>query len=187
MRMLTASNGVHVMTTPPADELVDRARLGDSDARNRLAQRHYAAVWSLARKLTREDNAAHDVAQETFLRAFAHLEQWDGRHRFASWLYKIATNYVRDLHRRRRQPWSVEEAVQPSGDVLLERSESIEQVRKALDTLPPETRAAMVLHLQEELTIPEIAFVLELSENAVRNKIYRGLQKLRSLVVEVHP
>ncbi len=178
---------IKVMDAPPGDELVECARRGDEAARSRLAERHYAAVWSLARKLTRDDNLAHDVAQETFLRAFSRLDQWDGTHRFASWLFKIATNHVRDLHRRKRRPWAAEEAVQPSSDRLVERAESIERVRRALDTFPPETRAAMVLHLQEELPVPEIAFILDLTADAVRNKIYRGLQRLRSLVAEDRP
>jgi RNA polymerase sigma-70 factor (ECF subfamily) len=178
---------IKVMTATPADDLAERAREGDAEARGKLAELHYAAVWSLARKLTRDDNVAHDVAQETFLRAFGHLDQWDGRHRFASWLFKIATNHVRDLHRRQRRVWAVEEPVDAPCDRMMERAEAIERVRRALDTLPPETRAAMILHLQEELSVPEIAFVLDLTEHAVRNKIYRGLQKLRSQVVGEKP
>jgi RNA polymerase sigma-70 factor (ECF subfamily) len=165
----------------PADDLVERARAGDADARNRLVARHYGAVWSLARKLVRDDATASDVAQETFLRAFARLAQYDGRHRFSSWLFKIATNHVRDLHRR-PVPAPAEPEPAEAAETILARTEDIARVRRALDALPTETRAAMTLHLQEELTVPEIAFVLDLTEDAVRNKIHRGLQKVRDLL-----
>jgi len=172
---------MHLVDAPAADDLVERARAGDADARNRLVARHYGAVWSLARKLVRDDATASDVAQETFARALARLDQYDGRHRFSSWLFKIASNHVRDLHRR-RAPDPVERAPVESADAILAKSEDIARVRRALDALPTETRAAMTLHLQEELTVPEIAFVLDLTEDAVRNKIHRGLQKVRDLL-----
>jgi len=57
-------------------------------------------------------------------------------------------------------------------------------VRRALDRLPADLRISLVLHLQEELPVREIAFVLDQTDNAVRMKIYRGLQKVRALVKE---
>ena len=142
---------------------------------------HYGAVWSLARKLTRDDATASDIAQETFARALRHL---DSVHSPASWLFKIATNLVRDLHRRRWREDPREECLAPPSDALLQKNEDIDRVRRALDALPPESRAAMVLHLQEGLTIPEIAFVLDLTEHAVHNKIHRALNRLRSQLSE---
>jgi RNA polymerase sigma-70 factor (ECF subfamily) len=147
-----------------------------------LVARHYNAVWSLARKLTRDDATASDIAQETFARALAHL---DDVHSPASWLFKIATNLVRDLHRRRSRPDPVaEEAGETPCDAILEKREDLARVRRALDALPTETRTAMVLHLQEGLSVPDIAFVLDITEHAVRNKIHRALHKLRAELSE---
>jgi RNA polymerase sigma-70 factor (ECF subfamily) len=149
-----------------------------ADSRTLLA-RHYGAVWSLARKLVRDDATASDIAQETFTRALAHLG--DDVHSVASWLFKIATNLVRDLHRRGGRPEPPpDESVTPACDAILEKREDIARVRRALDALPAETRAAMVLHLQEGLTVPEIAFALDITEHAVRNRIHRALAKLRA-------
>ncbi len=147
-----------------------------------LVARHYGAVWSLARKLTRDDATASDIAQETFARAIAHIES-DDVHSPASWLFKIATNLVRDLHRRRRPDPAPEPAVPPC-ESILERNEDLARVRRALDTLPTEVRAAMVLHLQEGLTIPELAFILDTTEHAVRNRIHRALHQVRALLSE---
>ncbi len=169
-----------------SDPVVEQARAGDSRARATLADRHYAGVYSLARKLLRDEEAALDVAQETFLRAFAHLDQYDGEHLFSSWLLKIASNHIRDRRRRRRLEEMPDEipAAASAPEALLRKNEDVDRVRAALSTLPPETREAMILHLQEGLPIREIAFVTDLTENAVRMKIYRGLEKVRALMAE---
>ncbi len=148
-----------------------------------LVERHYAAVWSLARKLTRDDATASDVAQETFARALAHIDE-DGIHSVASWLFKIATNLVRDQHRRRWREEPRSDGVEPPCESILEKNEDLARVRRALDELPTESRAAMVLHLQEGLTVPEIAFILDITDHAVRNKIHRALSRVRSQLSE---
>jgi RNA polymerase sigma-70 factor, ECF subfamily len=162
-------------------ELLEKALRGDATAQADLAGRHYGAVYSLAWKLTRHVETARDVAQEAFLRAFSRLGSHDPRFSFGSWVLKIASNHALDLLRQagRREP-PPEEVELPSPDSVLERGEDLARVRRALDGLPPDTRAALVLHLQESLPLREIAFVLDLSENAVRNRIWRGLQKVRA-------
>jgi len=167
-----------------AEDLVSRARAGDAGSRTRLADRHYGAVHALARKLLQDPEAARDVTQETFLRAFARMDQYSGERPFSSWLLKIATNLVRDLHRRKGR-WETaeedpadEEAERP--EAILQKGEEIGRVQAALDALAPEVRAPLVLHLQEGMPVREIAWVLDLTENAVRMKIYRGLRKVRA-------
>jgi len=162
-------------------DLLGKALGGDAAARGDLVRRHYGAVYSLAWKLTRHVETARDVAQEAFLRAFSRLGSHDPRFSFGSWVLKIASNHALDLLRQagRREPLP-EEVEPPSPESVLERGEDLARVRRALDALPPDTRAALVLHLQESLPLREIAFVLDLSENAVRNRIWRGLQKVRA-------
>ena len=184
-RSARASCRMVKVTTAP-NTVMERARQGDKAAQASLAKEHYAALFSLARKLTRNEDTAREVVQETFLRAFSKLDQYDGEHRFASWLFKIATNHVRDLHRRKGK-WETtdkEPSVESTAESILEKNESLARVRRALDTLAPETRAALILHLQEGLPVREIAFVLDLSRNAVRMKIYRGVAKVRAQVKE---
>jgi RNA polymerase sigma-70 factor (ECF subfamily) len=151
-----------------------------------IVQRYYSAVYSLAWKLTRHTETALDVAQETFLRAFARLDQHDPAYSFASWLFKIAANHIRDLHRStgRAEPPGSERTEPPDAAAILERAEDLHRMRDALNELPPDTRTALVLHLQEGFPVREIGFVLDQTENAVRMKIYRGLQWIRARVRE---
>lgn len=173
-------------TAPLPEELVDRARRGETPARDTLAARYYPAVFSFARKLTGRTETALDVTQETFLRAFSRIEQHDPAYSFASWLFKIAANHIRDLRRRAGRPDAAPEppAEAPVPETILEQTEDLDRVRCALDTLPSDLRTPLLLHLQEQLPVREIAFVLDLTDNAVRMKIYRGLQKVRALVRE---
>src|SRR5260221_7247596 len=156
-----------------SEELVERARQGDSAARDALVARYYSALFSFIRKLSGRVETALDVTQETFLRAFSRMDQHDPSYSFGSWLFKIAANSLRALHRRSRRPAPppMEAAEGAGAESLLERAEDLERVRRALDLLSPDFRIALVLHLQEDLPVREIAFVLDQTENAVRMKI----------------
>ncbi len=171
------------------EEVVERARQGETAARDALVARYYPALFSFARKLTGRVETALDVTQETFLRAFSRMEQQDPAYSFGSWLFKIAANHLHDLRRRSRRPEPPPSDAPegPGAESILERAEDLERVRRALDGLPAELRIVLVLHLQEEMPVREIAFVLDQTENAVRMKIYRALQKVRARVREDHP
>ena len=150
-----------------------------------LVRRYQRRVYAVAVRIVRRQDVAEDVAQEAFLRAFSRLGSHDPRFSFGSWVLKIASNHALDLLRQagRREP-PPEEVDAPSPEAILERGEDLARVRRALDALPADTRAALVLHLQEALPLREIAFVLDLSEDAVRNKIWRGLRKVRAELQE---
>jgi len=171
--------------TGPESERIERARRGDADARAALVNLHYGAVYSLAFKLTGRVEAARDVAQETFLRAFARLDQHDPEYSFASWVFKIAANHVRDLHRRDvRAPEPPRPGEDPRAEAILEKREDLARVRSALESLPPDSRLPFILHLEEGLPIREIAYALDSTENGIRMKIYRALLRVRSLLRE---
>ena len=166
------------------DERIQRARDGDREARAALVEEYYPRIHALARKLTRDDEVAREVTQETFLRAFARFEQFGEEHSLAAWLFRIATNHIRDLFRKQSR-WETtdeEPAVFSTVESILQRSEDLHRVRKALDALAPESRTAMILHLQEGLPIEEIAFAMGRTANSVRMLIYRGLRKVRERV-----
>lgn len=171
------------------EEVVERARQGDAAARDALVARYYPALYSFTRKLTGRDETALDATQETFLRAFSRMDQQDPAYSFGSWLFKIAANHVHDLRRRSKRPDPPPADAPDAGgaESILERAEDLERVRRALDGLPSDLRIALVLHLQEELPVREIAFVLDQTENAVRMKIYRALQRVRAHIREDRP
>ncbi len=82
---------------------VELARSGDSDAFRLLVERHSRHVFRLAFRMTGNEQDSEDVVQETFLRAYKQLKNYEARSSFATWLYRIASNYSLDLIRMRKR------------------------------------------------------------------------------------
>ncbi len=177
--------------TPETDEaLAERALRGERAAESALAQRLYPGVHALASRLLRDPENARDATQEAFLRAFSRLEQFDRRHRFSAWLFRILVNLIRDEFRRSgRVPGPEPSGPEPvsagpaPGDRLI-REEDLGRLRSALDELPEETRLAILLYFQEGLNGREVAYALDLSHQAARLRICRGIAIVRARLVE---
>jgi RNA polymerase sigma-70 factor (ECF subfamily) len=129
---------------------------------------------------------AEDAAQETFLKAYTHLNTYDPDRKFSSWLLAIASHHCIDRLRQRRWGWlSLDElppwrwlanSSQPE-EVVIRREEGGE-VRQLLDQLPPHYRATVVLHYWYGLSYQEIAEAMETTESAVKSTLYRARQML---------
>jgi len=167
------------------EALADRACRGDREAEATLARRLYPGVHALASRLLRDPEAARDATQETFVRAFSRLDQFDRTYRFSAWIFRILVNLIRDERRRSGRVVSEEtvlharEDLGPGPGELAIRDEEVRRARTALDELPEETRLAVLLFFQEGLSGREVSFALNLSYTATRIKICRGLAFIR--------
>src|SRR6266404_4785687 len=133
---------------------VERARSGDSDAFRLLVEQHSRAVFRLAFRMTGNEEDAEDVVQETFLRAYRQLYKYEARSSFATWLYRIASNYSLDLirmrkrHEDRRERGSNEDhdilqsipVDSPSPDRIVYGTEVQHKVNEALNELSAQER-----------------------------------------------
>jgi len=173
-------------TEEPEGMLAERARRGDRRAVAELFERHYSGVLTLALRLLRNPEAARDAAQEAFLKALAQLQQYDRNYRFAPWLFKVLVNLIRDQKRRSDRAVDLDLEAFPADAPcdLLVREEDLDRIRAEMRELPVETRLALLLHLQEGLGGPEIAYALGVSPQAARLKICRGLARLRERLKE---
>jgi RNA polymerase sigma-70 factor (ECF subfamily) len=149
-----------------------------------LVRRYYGPVFGLARRLLGGAADARDAAQETFARAIAHLKDFQPGRSFRVWIFSIAANWVRDLHRRRK-PTPLEPEVEETipdfvpPNVRMLREENRKKLAATVERLPFEIRAVIVLHFQEDLPHEEVAEALGISANAVRIRLYRALSALR--------
>jgi RNA polymerase sigma-70 factor, ECF subfamily len=171
--------------------LVSSALRGNQDAFRSLTERYSLAVFHLAYRITANENDAEDVTQETFLRAFRNLKQYQSRSLFSTWLYRIAVNYALDLLRQRKrfvvpvpadpeENWLQEIACpKPTAERLVLSSEIRENLREAMAHLTAQERAALVLRHFHELSIDEISRNLGLNANATKHSIFRAVRKLR--------
>jgi RNA polymerase sigma-70 factor (ECF subfamily) len=177
-----------------AGSAVERARSGDSDAFRLLVEQHSRAVFRLAFRMTGNEQDAEDVVQETFLRAYRQLDKYEARSSFATWLYRIASNYSLDLirmrkrHEEKRERGSKAEERDilqtipvnaPGPDRIAHSNQVQARVNEALDELSDQERTAFVLRHFEGLSIDEIGETLGTGTNATKHSIFRAVQKLR--------
>lgn len=128
-----------------------------------------------------DTNRAEDLTSEVFLRAFKNWKNFKGNFRQA-WLYRIAKNLLIDFYRSKKTS-SFEEvgeiAVDPELLENLDKKEEIQRVRKAVEKLPENLKAVVVLRFFEELSAAETGKILEISEVNVRVLQFRALKKLK--------
>jgi RNA polymerase sigma-70 factor, ECF subfamily len=174
----------------------DMARLnaGHDAALNAIMDRHSERLFHyLLRQLDNEADAA-DLAQETFVRVYLHRASFQPAQKFSTWLYTIATNLVRDRFRwRKRHPQvsldaegeetsAIKNSLPDSAVSPGERTEANERavaVRSAVESLPEDLRAAVILSEYEELPHAQIAAVLHCTAKAVESRLYRARAHLR--------
>jgi len=153
-----------------------------------IVREHSARVYRLAYRLTGNRHDAEDLTQETFVRVFRSLDSYvPGT--FEGWLHRITTNLFLDMARRRKRirmdSTGDETAYWPSSDPFGSPERAFEHgnldsdVQRALDELPPEYRAAVVLCDIEGLSYEEIAVTLGIKLGTVRSRIHRGRARLR--------
>jgi len=186
-----------VMTVPvngnvssPLDALVGRARAGDMAAFDGLMQAVEERVVSIAWRMLGTKDQAQDAAQEVFLRMFRHLATYRTGSDFRSWVSGITVNVCRDLMRKRGSAASLDEereagrlpepSAPPATEEDLLAGERWSAVARALQTLPPNERAAIVLRDLEGLPTEEVARILGSSPTTVRSQISTGRAKVRA-------
>jgi RNA polymerase sigma-70 factor (ECF subfamily) len=188
------------MGQPDADaEAVARVRTGDPDAFRLLVERHTNAVYRLACRMTGNAHDAEDVVQETFLRAFKRLDDFEARSQFGSWLHRIAANCSYDLLRarardqaRRHAPESDEDAPlehsvpspAPGPERLAAGSELRRRVQAAMLRMSALERSAFTLRHLEGCSIAEIEAALGLDTSAAKQSIFRAVRKVRQVLGE---
>jgi len=167
-----------------------RARKGDSEAFRELVEQHSRSAFRLAYRMTRNEQDAEDVVQESFLRAYRHLGRFEARSHFGTWLYRIVANcaieHIRTrLARQNRAPMEPIEKItmptseSPGPDRLAESSGVRQRVDAALEGLSPLERAAFTLRHDEGRTIDEIGHALGLRRSAAKHAVFRAVKKLR--------
>jgi RNA polymerase sigma-70 factor, ECF subfamily len=177
-------------------ELIRRARGGDQDAFAELVMMHAERVYGALRRFGLDAGEADEVAQEVFVRAWRGLGRFEERARFSTWLYRIAFN---EAQRRlaRRPPVRAGPEVDPDRDdpiaalpespergpeaVTLER-EFERALDNALDQLPADWRAAVVLRDIEGLSTEEAAEITGIGQAAFKSRLHRGRMQLRALL-----
>ena len=175
--------------------LVDRARSGDTAAFSELVNRYERKIFRLAKHITQNDEDAEDVLQETFLKAYSHLESFQGHSKFYTWIVRIAVNEALMKLRKRKssRTVSLDEPTDTGEDTMVReiavweenpeqkysRDELREILDKAVESLKPAFRTVFVLRDIEEMSTEETASALDISIPAVKSRLLRARLQLR--------
>ena len=177
-------------------ELIGRARSRDEPALREIMQANNRRLYRLARGILRSDSEAEDVVQETYVRAFTHLDQFRGDSSLSTWLSRIAMNEA--LGRLRRQRPGVALSSMPQGvleaqiiqfplssvddpEKSMAQREIQHVVEHAIDELPEPFRLVFITRVIEGMNVEETAEILDLKPETVKTRLHRARVLLREV------
>ena len=177
--------------------LVERARRHDQEAFRLIMQRHNRRLYRVARGILGDDSEAEDIVQETYLRAFTHLDTFRGAARLSTWLTRIAVNEALGRLRQRRPLFDLNvldtmddqgeaeviflpSAARDGGpEAAAARAQARRLLEEAIDRLPDAFRMVFMMREVEQMSVDETAFQLGLLAETVRTRLYRARRLLR--------
>ncbi len=181
--------------SPEEAALIRKAKDGDMDAFECLVRKYQRIIYALCRRLARSHQAADDLSQETFVKAYVGLSRFDDRRPFYPWLRKIVVNsWLNDLKSRKRESsledWTngtrirgfSSEPDQP--EERAERTEFEERFSRALESLPEDQKSVFVLRYYESMSYREISEALELPNGTVMSRLNRARRRLKELLAD---
>ena len=188
---------------PVMDEsapLLEGLRRGDDHAFATLVRQHGGRMLATARRLLRDDDEAEDAVQEAFVSAARAIDGFAGDSKLSTWLHRVVVNtaLMRLRSRRRRREEPIDDLLprfdadghhaegvvgwETPSDVLLERRQTRAMVRRCIDELPERYRTVILLRDIEEMDTEETAHSIGSTPNAVKIRLHRARQALRTLL-----
>jgi len=175
-------------------ELMLRVKDGDGASFGVLLEKHRSSVVHFLYRMVQNHPVAEELAQEVFLRVYRSRSTYEPTAKFTTWLFRIAThlalNAIRDGKNERLQEHLDDDSSdmpvrqisdsRPSVEQFMVYQARLDEVRRAVATLPEKQRAAVLMHKYEEMEYSQIARVLNCSESAVKSLLFRAYETLRA-------
>lgn len=182
------------------EQLIAEALKGSQKAYTQLVEQHKKAIFHIINKIVRNDEAANDLVQETFMKAFSSLATYRSEYRFSTWLYKIAANASIDYLRKRRinalsldRPMETRDGTveievpdysfHPEHDLI--RKQQRISIEEAIDSLPKKYRDVIVYRHKDDKSYEEIADLLDIPVGTVKARIFRARELLKKKLKNV--
>ncbi|MCA9033298.1 MAG: sigma-70 family RNA polymerase sigma factor [Planctomycetaceae bacterium] len=178
-----------VGTQPSDSRLVEDTRKGDEAAFGQLVRRYERRLLRVILRFVTDLDTADDLAQETFLRVFERLDQFDPARRFGPWLFRIGVNLAMDHHRRKkRRIWSIfftdrapEGNFEPATTDPRADQDLQQEVRLVIDQIPEKYRTVLILRDLENFSTSEIAAILDRQETTIRWRLAEARNRFQAL------
>jgi len=199
-RLNKSASSLPIRASHGEDDFIERLKAHDEGAFETMVRRHGARMLAVARKLLGSEHDARDALQQAFISAFSSIAGFNADATLSTWLHRIVVNTaLMQLRARRRRPelpiedlpprfddagrWVDESEQTESCDVHpMHRRETRQMVRRCIDQLPEGYRTVLVLRVIEDLDIVEVATMLATSPNAIKIRVHRARQALKSLI-----
>jgi RNA polymerase sigma-70 factor (ECF subfamily) len=174
--------------------LLEECRQGHKNSFGQLVQRYEKRLWKVVYRFVRDRELADDLTQETFLRAYERLDQFDPSRRFGPWLFRIGVNLTLDfLRKRKRRGWismfsemSVDHPIEPVTADVRDEEDIKQEVRQVLDEIPEKYRTVLILRDLENFSTTEISAILDRKEATVRWRLAEARQQFQKLWIKRH-
>ncbi len=173
--------------------IVQSAQQGDTEAFRMLFEQNRQRIFSLAYQYTKNSEDAEDILQETFIKTYNHLDKYQTANdtNFSSWIYRIGINCSIDFLRRRKKrkqdfsDWdSVEKTYSEDNHSNPEHTTGLEELREKIsvlvEMLSPRQRMIFILKHYQQLSINEIAELLDCSEGSVKKQLFRAISAIKN-------
>jgi RNA polymerase sigma-70 factor (ECF subfamily) len=171
-----------------------RVKEGDGASFAILLEKHRLPVIHFLYRMVQNQAVAEELAQEVFLRVYRSRASYEPTAKFTTWLFRIAThlalNSLRDGKYQRLEEHLDDDSAETPARQVSDQHESVEQwmvhqarmeeIRRAVATLPEKQRAAVLMHKYEEMEYSQIAKVLNCSESAIKSLLFRAYETLRA-------
>jgi len=183
-------NELESPVSPSSDAwLLEQVRKGNQDAFGELVHKYEARVKRVILRFVNDRDLADDLAQETFLRAYERLEQFDPSRRFGPWLFRIGVNLTLDyLRKQKRRGWwslfSDSPAEKPPDPAVGDPREELDlsqEVHAVLEQIPEKYRTVLMLRDLENFSSSEIAAILNRKEATIRWRLAEARNRFQSL------
>ena len=182
------------MTPTEENQIVEHVLKGEREAYAALVDVYKGVIVNLAFRMTGSYEDAEDLSQETFIRAYRNLRQFNPQKRFFTWIYTISLNLIKNHLKKQGRETAREAAVRNAADTEFlqgartERDMILAQDMRLLESclqkLPVDLRKAVILRFYQDLSFEDISIILDASISAVKMRVYRGLEQLKHLMAQ---
>jgi RNA polymerase sigma-70 factor (ECF subfamily) len=171
--------------------LMLKVKSGDIDKLAMLYERYKKPLFAYFVRLNDDKELSEDLVQSVFYRILKYRKQYRGEGKFTTWMFGIAHNLLMDSFRKKEHVLiskekieSVNKEFQHDAGHMLEKNEQIQLIRLSIRKLDFEKREILILSKYHELKYKEIAEILKISENSVKQRVFRALEELRKVYFE---
>lgn len=177
----------------PDELLVERCVAGDPAAFTVLVLRYQKPIYNAAYRVLGREEDASDVTQTVFLRVAENCGDFDPRHRFFSWIYRIALNESLNLLRRNGRDQPLDEDHEPEGpesagpEWRATEAQAAERIQKVLMGMKASDRAVITLRHFSECSYEEIGHALDIDVKTVKSRLFEARSRMRALLEDFRP